>query len=201
MKIKLKVLLIGFIIFCIFQMIVMATAIDMGGAAIDRPGTSGTGHTIITKYNPANESGTITSVEIWAHSQLSNVEVATFYIVSGNNFTTRDNETIAGTIAAGEKVVKAVDLTVESGDYIGWYFSAGSIDYTGTGSDGYWYRVSTDSIPCTDTTFSYDATALIFSFEGKGATGAAFALEKFNAVVCTKWNNIAILEWNAKSIP
>jgi len=61
-----KILLIIILIVAIFQMVVLATAIDIGSAAVDGDDYWG-GNTWINGANPANESGKITTIEIYAH--------------------------------------------------------------------------------------------------------------------------------------
>ena len=90
--------------------------IDIGDTAENRPGVF-CAYTIVAKANPAEKAGKITSVEIWANSELANCEVATFFVVVGNQLSTRDNDTI-GTVTAGEKKTFPVDLNVEIGDYL-----------------------------------------------------------------------------------
>lgn len=187
-----KVLLIGFVIFCIFQMIVMATAIDIGSAAIDR-GSAGPftdTRTYVDQNNPANASGTITSVEIFANAELSNCEVATFYVVSGNNLSTRDTHTI-GTVAAGSKqTFSGLNITVVAGDYIGICATAGEIDRVLSG-DGYWLSYY-DKIPCVSDSFEDNADRTI-SLYGTGATPSGIT---WNTVTISKWNTATISKWN-----
>jgi uncharacterized Zn finger protein len=146
------------------------TAIDIGNEAINRPDSLGIGsHTHIVLDNPANASGTITSVEIWAATASSDVEVATFYNVSGSNYSTRDYETI-GAVTAGSKQTFTVSLNVEEGDYIGIKGTAGSIDITaGVGTDGY---AVGDCIPCTNTSFASASRTLSLYGTGEVAITA-----------------------------
>lgn len=127
--------------------------IDIGSAATNRSTYVGPGQTLIFKDNTANESGKITSIEIYAVSgyNLTLCEVATFYVVSGTNFTTRSSASL-GTVTAGSKQTFSVNLDVQTGDYIGIYFSAGRLEADNTGNS-YWYA-SGDKIPCTNTAFS-----------------------------------------------
>ena len=123
------------ITFCIFQMIVLATDIDIGDAAINRGSYANYGDTIIIKNNPANASGKIISIEIWANSNLSNVEVATFYVVSGNNLSTRDTHTIGSVTAGSKQTFSGLDITGEAGDYLGAYWTYGRLDAVSGGSN------------------------------------------------------------------
>ena len=141
-------------------------AIDIGSAAIDRAGTAAAAYTLIAVENPANLSGKITSIEIWAATDLVNCEVATFYVVSGTNFSTRSTQSI-GAVTAGSKQTFAVDLDVQAGDYIGIYYTAGTIERDSAGS-GYW-TVALDAIPCTNQAFTLTADRTM-SLYGTGAT-------------------------------
>jgi len=90
------------LIFLIFQMIVLAIDIDIGAAATDRGATLITWGTRVFKDNPANASGKITSIEIWVNTTLVDVDIATFYVESGDNLSTRDWVNI-GNVTAGSK--------------------------------------------------------------------------------------------------
>lgn len=125
--------------------------IDIGAEAIDRASSLGV-YTLICQDNPANATGTITSVEIWANTDLSNVEVATFQHVGKQYFTTRDSEVI-GSVTAGSKQTFPVSLEVQEGDYIGIYYSAGAIELDTSGYTGIWYKAG-DQIPCENLLFS-----------------------------------------------
>lgn len=140
--------------------------IDIGAAAIDRTDYVAS-QTSIAKNNPANRTGKINSIEIWANQNLENCKVATFFVVSGNNLSTRDYQVI-GTVIAGSKKTFVVDLEVQEGDYIGIYYTAGRIDRDDTGGEGAWYY-GADKIPCTDFTFS-SLTGKILSLYGTGTT-------------------------------
>ena len=146
------------------------TDIDIGSAAIDRADGWNITYTTIASYNPANASGTITSVEIWSQNTISNCEVATFYNVSGNNFSTRDTEVI-GTVLSGAKRTFNVNLTVEAGDYIGIYGTEGLIEISSGGDFNVWY-LSGDHIPCTNVTFTFYNYRQL-SLYGTGTTAAA----------------------------
>jgi len=140
----------------------MAT-IDMGSAAINRADDSTTA-TRVDKNNPANASGKITQVQLYANVTMTNVEVATFYVVSGNNLSTRDTQAIANVVAGATRTFD-VDLDVQVGDYLGVYYSAGELDRDNSG-DGQW-KLLGDYIPCTDTTFDFIADRT-FSIYGTG---------------------------------
>jgi len=168
-----KILLMIAIIFCIFQMIVLATAIDIGNEAIDRPDKMPFGYTRIDANNSANASGTITSVEIYVatNTYTNDVEIAIFYRPDPDNFplnfSTRDSVNL-GPLGTGYDQFN-VNLSVEAEDYIGayWGSSYGYIDYTKSGA-GNWDK-SGDQIPCTNATFALGANRTL-SIKGTGAT-------------------------------
>jgi len=168
-----KTLLIILIVFCIFQMIVMATAIDVGNPAINCPDSRSQNYTIIIKDNPANATGTITTVKIWSDTNLAGCEVGTFEQVSALHFTCRDYETVnngsgAGVVTSGSEQTFTVDLDVEAGDYIGMYWTSGDMEYDRSTGDGYWYLAG-DQVPCTDATYVLSTPRLV-SIGGTGAT-------------------------------
>jgi len=182
-----KILLIIAFILCIFQMVVLATAIDIGSAAINRNSSVTYGYTLINKDNPANESGKITSVDIWANVSLTSCQIATFFVVSGDNLSTRDTYYI-GTVQLGFKRTFTVDLDVQAGDYIGIYYPSGEIESNDTGYSGVWFS-SGDLIPCTNHGFSTQSGDTM-SLYGIGATTPAGVT--WNGIVITKWNGIEI---------
>lgn len=151
----------------ISQMVVLAITIDIGGPAVTGISEDWPNVTCILKNNPANATGKITTIEIYAYSTLSNMKVAIFENVSGNYFTTRSIHTI-GTVTGGEKTIVPVDLNVTIGDFIGFIYTAGQMSYTQAGI-GYWYSPG-DHIPCTNTIFTSYTSSTLYSLYGTGAT-------------------------------
>ena len=113
-------------------------AVDIGAEAVNRFTGIGSRYTRILKDHPATANGIITSVDIWANTAMTGLRVGTFYTTNGNTLKCRDSEAIPGTITAGSKVTKEVSIAVEIGDYIGAFWSAGSIDMDLSGFDGLW---------------------------------------------------------------
>ena len=153
-------------------------AIDIGGPVINRAGAWGAGKTLIVKNNPANASGEITEVEIWVNSAISDCEIATFFVVSGNNLSTRGTHYVGSLSANTKHVISELHLTVEGGDYIGIYFPSGSIEFDipDPNGIGMWYKTG-DYISCINTTFIFDDLAISIGGIGmtlpKNATGKA----------------------------
>jgi len=135
----------------------------MGAEAINRYSTIGI-YTIVNRTGPALYSGTVKRVRIWANKTLYNCEIATFYVVNGNNLSTRDNQTI-GTVTAGSAKEITVDLDVQAGDYIGMYYTSGKMDVSTSGGNGLWYLSGQDGIPCVNREFSF-ANGYVISLEG-----------------------------------
>ena len=125
--------------------------ISIGSTASDRGSSLTVTYTMQVKNNPANESGTITKVEVWANSNLSNFEVATFYYIGAGAYT-RDNETI-GSVTAGSKQTFTVSIECQTDDVIGYYGTAGDIENDTSGGGGGDYKVG-DYIPCSDEAFT-----------------------------------------------
>ncbi|GAH36697.1 unnamed protein product, partial [marine sediment metagenome] len=115
--------------------------IDIGVPA-ENYTASWTDGTLVNQSNPANETGKITTVQVYSKANMTTVWVATFYRPdpSGfpNNLTTRDSEYISDLIVAGFHGY-AVDLEVEAGDYIGIMFQNGDIEKKIGGEVGLWY--------------------------------------------------------------
>jgi len=175
-------------------MVVLATAIDIGDLAINRGTSIGTGRTLVNKGNPANDSGKITNVKIWASDNMTGCEVATFFVVSGNNLSTRDTHYI-GNVTAGSEQSFAVDLDVEAGDCIGIYFDLDGLECDTNGTDGMWYSdIETDLIPCENVTFNFIGT-YILSLYGTGTTAVGWS-HKWNTQTIGKWNTKEFNKWN-----
>ncbi len=156
-------------------------SIDIGDGATDRAGADGPGWTDVSYSNPANASGTITSIEIWANTNLTGCEVGIFYVVSGNNLSTRSTVTI-GNVTAGSKQTfiedsgsNPISLAVQAGDFIGIYATGGTFEYESSGSTGVWGS-NNDYIPCTNEAFSF------YNDDGVSIAGTGVTIEGENAI-------------------
>ncbi|GAH49179.1 unnamed protein product, partial [marine sediment metagenome] len=137
--------------------------IDIGSPAVDRIDSIGGNITLVDKYNPANKNGTITKVEIFCPEGITNVRVASFFVVSGNNISTREYA-IIGDVPAGYSE-HVVSIGVQEGDFIGIYCGTGDIDCDMTGI-GSWMK-SENNIPCENKEFFY-APGTTISLHGTG---------------------------------
>ena len=129
--------------------------------------------THVNKTNPANITGKITRIEIYAYANLSNCKVATFYrpdpVGFPNKLSTRDTE-IIGTVISGSKQIFEVDLDVVEDDCIGICFTAGYLCAVQPGYSGRWY-INEDKIPCTNQAFEVSVTNDTVSIYGTGSIG------------------------------
>ncbi|MBA7584131.1 hypothetical protein ES708_26084 [subsurface metagenome] len=116
--------------------------IDIGCEVIDRAFYWAFGWTIIMKGNPANASGTIDTVEIWANKELVGCKVGIFYTTDGGTLKCRSSATLGTVVSGSKQTFNGLSLPVETRDYIGMYYSAGSMERSASGG-GYW-RVAGD---------------------------------------------------------
>jgi len=173
----------------------LATDIDIGSPAIVRPSYNVGGLTYVDKANPANASGIIENIQIYAKATMYNVKVATFYVVSGNTLATRDYCTI-GTVTAGLRTFSGLDITVEAGDFIGCYFSSGEIYFSDSDGTGIWWK-SALCIPTDGVTFSGPYSSRAISVYGTGVTIPA-QVTNVQATDGTYTDKVRVT-WNAAS--
>ena len=139
-----KILLIIALTLCIFQMVVLATEIVVGNPAIYTLDSSNAGYTRMDICSPANGTGTITSIELYATGDLDSIMVGIFYAIDATHFTTRSYAAL-GTAEVGLNQYD-VDLEVEEGDFIGLYWNDANINYTEETCAGY-MAISGNRIP------------------------------------------------------
>ena len=174
----LKVILASFIslLLVLCEVIpIQAAAIDVGAAAVDRNSTWGVGFTGFDGTNPANGSGTVDAIEVWANTNITGLIVGTFFFVSGVTYKCRDSETISGTITAGSKqTFTGLSVAVVNGDYFGNYFTGGILEAaSGQPSGSSYYQIGSYINPGSQTL--YTAYTKIFSLYGTGTTSGGAA--------------------------
>jgi len=187
-----KIILLIFIIILILSVNVLAVDIDIGPEATDRGSTMAANYTRIMKDNPANADGKITTVELWANSDLSGCIVATFFVVSGNILSARDNHVIGNVTAGSKQTFSGLDITVKTGDYIGLFYSGGTMERDTSGFAGLWGK-SGDYTASSDITYG-TAAGDTESIKGIGATVGWD--HKWNTQTISKWNTKEIIKWN-----
>lgn len=174
----------------------MAT-IDVGPGATDRSAYQFGGYTFIDLANPANDSGTLTSVEVWAYYTIaSGMKVGTFSR-SGDIFTPNDYDTI-GEVVSGAKRTFTVSIAVASGDYLGfWWDDADhsgpeAIDFDPSGGSGIYYKDG-DYFSAGAQTYT-EIVNRIFSIYATGETSTT-SIKTLNGTAIadlSKWNGITI---------
>ena len=145
-------------------------AIDIGTEAINRDGVTPSGYTFIVVDNPANASGTIISVSLYADASLSNVSVGIFYNIGGLNFKCRSTVAI-GAVGTG-LTEHEVSLAVETGDYIGIFYSGGALDRNDSGGGGAWYEQSNNCVVDNETLYAL-SSGRILSLSGTDEAAGA----------------------------
>jgi hypothetical protein len=104
------------------------SAIDIGYGAADYDSFRGQGYTTIDKNNPANDTGTLTSVEVFMY--MADCTTASFYWGTFSNrtstyFTSQSQSSNLGKIASGSKqTFTGQSVAVTSGHYIGAYWTS-----------------------------------------------------------------------------
>jgi hypothetical protein len=133
--------------------------IDIGPGAINRSLQASPGDTYIDLANPANDTGTLDTFELWFVNAGIGVKAGTFY-GSGSSYTSRDCESI-GSVAAGSKqTFSGLDCDVESGDYAGIYYTSGTIERDTSGGEGVKYKTGDQFGTGTQTYFEYADDAI-----------------------------------------
>ena len=112
-----------------------ATDIDVGSEASNRAANYSTSLTLLALENPANDTGTLDTVELWMHSDASGVKVGTF---SGSSLTwnDRDYESIGNVTSGSKQTFTGLSIDVSTNDLIGLYFASGAIEMTNIGWSG-----------------------------------------------------------------
>ena len=149
--------------------------IIVGEPAEDKSANQGTVNTVICKGNPANDTGIITSIEIWAVTTMSGVKIATFEELAANVFTAKSSVTLAN-ITSGSKQTITTDsvgnplaLDITAGDFIGIWWTGGHIELgNSSGEAGFW-DVAGDQTSCADKTFNFHSGYGV-SLYGTGVT-------------------------------
>ena len=178
-------------------------AIDVGAAATDRAAAFASGYTLIGLDNPANETGTLNSIEVWAAVSMNGTNKVATFSRDGAKFTPRDVVTI-GSIADGSKQTFTEDassnpiaLSVESGDYLGIYFSSGNIERDETGYSGLYYK-QFDQTAAGEQTYTLaagDAISLYATGETASATSIKTLFAGTPIADLAKFNGTAISDY------
>lgn len=141
--------------------------LDVGSKAIVRGIAYPDSITYINKDNAASADGVISTVKIYAFANLTACKVATFYKTGANDLKCRATETIGTVTAGSEQTFSGLSLTVETGDYIGLYFTAGWIYADAAGFLDVWFLANDHCVVDDDDTYAL-ATDNTMSLYGVG---------------------------------
>ncbi|MBA7467763.1 hypothetical protein ES707_02984 [subsurface metagenome] len=130
-------------------------SIDIGEAAVWRAGSSGPGDTYINTGNPANASGIIDTVEIWAKEDMTGCKVGTFYKTNGNTLKCRSVVEIGDVPSGSKQTFTDLSLAVVTGDYIGIYPDSGRVAYISFGGAGVWIKSGDGCVVDTEATYDF----------------------------------------------
>ncbi len=132
---------------------VQPQTIDIGNLAVTGTGSTAQ-YTRVIVDNPANATGTLDVIEVFARVEIPNVQAATFFIVSGLNLSTRDADESLGVAAADVKTTySGLSIDVETGDYLGFDIDGGRMAWNSGGvANSLWKNG--DFIPCTNELFA-----------------------------------------------
>ncbi len=165
--------------------IVPVSDIDVGAYPVNRDNVASSGWTRIDKANPANASGTLHSVKVWAANSITGLRVGTFYTTNGNTLKCRDSELIGDVVSGAERTFTGLSITVVEGDYIGCYFTGGSIDRHTLEYTGIW-SVSGEFIDPNDETTYTPLVGDAISLYGYGDVEVPPGLENKSANMGSK---------------
>ena len=150
--------------------IITPQSIDVGPGATDRASYAVNSYTSLSGDNPANASGLLDTVELWATNNLTATLVGTFS-GSGTSWASRDWEYL-GTVTSGSKQTYAgLTIDVVANDLIGAYWTtADGLERADTGGTSY---------VCAGNQFgtgaqTYTAGTRIYSLYATGTEGTFF---------------------------
>lgn len=145
--------------------------ITIGPGATDRPNAAPAGYTLIAVDNPANLTGTLDTVEVWATTSLTGLRVGTFYLVSGTTYKCRDSADIGAVTFGAKRTYTSLSISVEAGDYLGCYYTIGTMERNDSGGGGY-YNYLGESIDANDQADFTFTAGRILSIYATGETTA-----------------------------
>jgi hypothetical protein len=150
--------------------------IDVGPGATDRAVSFNFVNdvSVVDLNNPANDTGTLDTFEIFAvSSNLQDCLIGTVYGSGTKKWTARDYETI-GTVTYGSKqTFTGKSCTVSADDVLAIYATIGSIKRDSSGYSGGYYKNSTNIFNGGSVSFSNALSNNAISIYATGATAAA----------------------------
>lgn len=116
-------------------------AIDVGSAATDRTTQAGVTFTLVSGDNAANDTGEITTIEVWCTggADIANGKSGTFS-ANGNNLTNRDFAAIGAVTRGSMQTFSGLHVDVVIGDYIGIHGTNGNLEADWDTLTGRWSK-------------------------------------------------------------
>lgn len=152
-------------------------AIDVGSTASDRGSSANiNGGTYITKNNPVNANGVITSVEVWANGNMTGLKVGTFS-GSGTSWTNRDYETIGNVTAGSKQTFSGLSIDTQTDDLLGCVNTGGKIEMDITGGSGHYWK-QYDQFGAGTKTYTTASTTSVFSLYATGISAATVTTQE-----------------------
>lgn len=108
------------------------SALDIGSGATNLNDFTEAGLTMIDLANPVESDGIITSIELWANTNIAGMRVGSFYLSSGTTYVCRASVAI-GDVTSGSKQTFPVSLQARAGDFIGLYWDSGRLETSPSG--------------------------------------------------------------------
>lgn len=145
--------------------------IDIGTVPGDFGSNNTPGYTVIEAANPANDTGIIDTVQIWAGVAMTSGCTAGTLSAAGNVLTVRDSQSLGNIAEGSTQTITGLSIDVVTGDFIGEYHSVGSLRYSATGGSGFWYYNGEKIDPTDSATFTFAADFKLALY-GTGTTPA-----------------------------
>lgn len=118
--------------------ILAGAPIDVGAGATNRAAALIEAYTWVDLTNPANADGILDTVEAWFDTNATGVKIGTFS-GSGTSYNDRDYETIGNVTAGSKQTFTGKSIDVITGDFIGCYYTTGTLDTDTSGYSGVYY--------------------------------------------------------------
>lgn len=147
--------------------------IDIGSAASNRSlSVAINAQTWLDNNNPANDSGTLDTIEVWANNNLSNLKVGTFY-GSSPNFTLRDYVSIGAVTSGSKQTFTGLSVDVQTNDLLGCMSPSGDQERLERDLAGSSLSAVGD---CFDySSHSYSSSSYTFSLYATGSTSVSIS--------------------------
>lgn len=142
--------------------------IVIGDEAEDRISNWGQNQSILNLGVPADGTGTIDTVEIFASTNMSGCKVGTLYLVSGSTFHCRDSVVIGDVATGSKQEFTGLSISVTEGDYIGSHWTGGALEKSTSGYTGTRSKSGDYLNPDDEASFSYLQTGDAISVHGIG---------------------------------